>query len=334
MPNARAGNTRYELRTNPKYHPSIWGTCPRWGNSSKHIKPFYQRGELACSLLYSAGVIGRLADLAITGEQSDVGMAHTTDPKSNVISFDPHQAFATRPLWAHVIRSKEPGQIVCTAGQVGCDQNLVTPDNIDDEIALAFSNLQQCLSAAGATVKDILKLTYYIVDFDPDNRPHSKHLANFLAGHRPTTTLVPVTKLANPKWHFEVEAIASIPQARPRYVDVVIVGAGLSGLSAAREVSEAGLTYAIAEARDRVGGKTWSVSPTGDGRTVDLGAAWINDTTQAEVYRLAQSLGLKLVEQNTEGDVVMEDTNGDIGRFQYGSLPEVSGNTDLLVMCH
>ncbi|KAH6716391.1 hypothetical protein BKA61DRAFT_603064 [Leptodontidium sp. MPI-SDFR-AT-0119] len=55
-------------------------------------------------------------------------------------------------------------------------------------------------------------------------------------------------------------------------VDVVVVGAGLSGLSAAVAIYEAGLTVLVLEAKDRVGGKTYSVS-NGDKGVVELGAA-------------------------------------------------------------
>ena len=65
--------------------------------------------------------------------------------------------------------------------------------------------------------------------------------------------------------------------------DVVIIGAGLAGLTAARDILASGLSCIILEARDRVGGKTWSLPlPDGNG-TVDLGAAWINDVNQTQV---------------------------------------------------
>ena len=63
-------------------------------------------------------------------------------------------------------------------------------------------------------------------------------------------------------------------------LDVVVVGAGLSGLQAALSFRQAGLTVKVIEARDRVGGKTLSV-PCSDGRGyADLGAAWLNNNTQ------------------------------------------------------
>ena len=43
-----------------------------------------------------------------------------------------------------------------------------------------------------------------------------------------------------------------------RDVDVVVVGGGLSGLTAARKLMDGGARVVVLEARDRVGGRTWS----------------------------------------------------------------------------
>jgi monoamine oxidase len=80
--------------------------------------------------------------------------------------------------------------------------------------------------------------------------------------------------------------------------DVVVVGAGLSGLTAARRLADAGADVLVLEARDRVGGKMHSVSA--GGATVDLGAHWVGPT-QARVLELARELGVATAPQHLEG---------------------------------
>ncbi|KAE8361543.1 hypothetical protein BDV27DRAFT_147725 [Aspergillus caelatus] len=80
----------------------------------------------------------------------------------------------------------------------------------------------------------------------------------------------------------------------PTVVDVLVVGAGLSGLRAALTVQAAGLSCAAIEATDRVEGKTLTVSSKlSDPGVNDVGAAWINDTSQSEMYKLLRRYGLQ-----------------------------------------
>src|SRR5512134_1954658 len=75
---------------------------------------------------------------------------------------------------------------------------------------------------------------------------------------------------------------------------VVVVGAGFSGLSAARRLVDAGIEVSVLEARERVGGRVWSTTLT-NGAVVELGAEWImaGDT---KVRDTADRFGLGLVE--------------------------------------
>ena len=89
--------------------------------------------------------------------------------------------------------------------------------------------------------------------------------------------------------------------------DVIIVGAGISGMIAARKVLEAGLTPLVLEADERVGGRilTEEVIP---GVPIELGAQWIGDTHQ-RMFRLAAELGVQTYPQYDEGE-----TSYDVGR--------------------
>ena len=234
------------------------------------------------------------------------------------------------PIWSHVTSSQPSSKVITTAGQIGQDADGNVPADPDEQIALAFYNLQQCLEAVGARVEDILKLTYYVVDYDHRHRRHTKHLLKFLGRHKPATTLVPVSALAVPEFIFEVEATAAIPYESLKEVDVVVVGGGLSGLKAAWDVQKAGFSAVVLEARGRVGGKTWSQdSQTGK---VDVGAAWINDSNQSYVWELTKHFKLDTVVQNIEGKMTV-DNNGKYQTAAYGALLEVRCDNAISIMC-
>lgn len=82
-------------------------------------------------------------------------------------------------------------------------------------------------------------------------------------------------------------------------VDTIVIGAGVSGLAAARLLARAGQQVLVLEARDRIGGRIWTdrteSGATGD-LTTDLGASWIHGITDSAVYEAANAFGLRTVE--------------------------------------
>lgn len=103
--------------------------------------------------------------------------------------------------------------------------------------------------------------------------------------------------------------------------DLLVVGAGLSGLQAALSAQQAGLTVAVVEARDRIGGKIWSV-PLASGRGyADLGGAWVNTTLQKRVGAYVKQFKLKTVVQRLEGKAIMQDGPQSRFEFPFGVTP-------------
>lgn len=90
--------------------------------------------------------------------------------------------------------------------------------------------------------------------------------------------------------------------AAPRRVDTIVVGAGLAGLAAAEELRKAGKTFAILEARDRVGGRTLN-QLIGGRHVVEIGGQWVGPT-QDRILGLIDELGLDTFPTNVTGQNV------------------------------
>ena len=104
-------------------------------------------------------------------------------------------------------------------------------------------------------------------------------------------------------------------------VDVAVVGAGLAGLVAARDLLAAGLSVLVLEARDRVGGRLLNHTLKG-GAVVEVGGQWVGPT-QDRVLALAEELGVGLYPTYEEGEHFLA-VNGAVKRYSGDdfALPE------------
>ncbi|MAP96578.1 MAG: hypothetical protein CMK07_16705, partial [Ponticaulis sp.] len=85
----------------------------------------------------------------------------------------------------------------------------------------------------------------------------------------------------------------------PFDADVIIVGAGLSGMSAAKQLTDAGKKVLLFDGKDRVGGRTWC-DPEYENGSIDFGGMFVG-TTHAASTRLGKEMGLELVKARPEG---------------------------------
>ncbi|KAF1812579.1 hypothetical protein P152DRAFT_435833 [Eremomyces bilateralis CBS 781.70] len=246
------------------------------------------------------------------------------------------------PQWySHAASINGAGRLIFTSGQVGQHKDGSFPLSFGDQVKQAVANLADVLRAAGAAPRDVVQLRFYCVDWSMDIggdlvTPVLALLTEtYGVTYRPLTTLVPVPKLAFPEAKFEIEAVASVGGlSRPwvladghlpngaqtlvanRFpvpaaeVDVLVVGGGFSGLMAAYECQQAGLKTVLLEARHRVGGRSCSLALKSGPGVIELGATWINRTTQPAVYALTEKFGLETAEQYTTGQEIFQGLDG------------------------
>jgi monoamine oxidase len=101
--------------------------------------------------------------------------------------------------------------------------------------------------------------------------------------------------------------------------DVIVVGAGLAGLVAARELVAAGRAVIVLEARDRVGGRTVNAS-IGAGKITEMGGQWVGPT-QDRLLALARELRIETFATYHEGRNLLE--LGRKHRRYKGTIPRL-----------
>ncbi|MDU0327126.1 NAD(P)/FAD-dependent oxidoreductase [Microbacterium sp. KSW2-21] len=109
--------------------------------------------------------------------------------------------------------------------------------------------------------------------------------------------------------------------------DVVVIGAGAAGLTAANDLRTAGLSVVVLEARDRVGGRLWT--DVVDGAMLELGGQWVSPDQTALIDTVAD-LGLETYSRYREGDSVYVGPDGDAKRFT-GEMFPVAPETEKVI---
>ncbi len=115
--------------------------------------------------------------------------------------------------FSHVVTATA-GKSIYVSGQVSVNEKaeVVGKGDFRAQVEHTFENLKAALAAAGATFRDVVKVTYFVVDLKPEMVPHirevrRKHLD---PANPPASSLVGVAALVVPDWLIEIEVIAVV----------------------------------------------------------------------------------------------------------------------------
>ena len=112
------------------------------------------------------------------------------------------------------------------------------------------------------------------------------------------------------------------PAAQPM-VDVIVIGAGLAGLSAAAGLHARGRSVLVLEARDRIGGRVYT-RHSASGEPVEMGAQWLNPGHD-HMFELVERAGLELAPPALGDSAVMLE--GRVSRIAPDADPNQPGMT-------
>jgi enamine deaminase RidA (YjgF/YER057c/UK114 family) len=117
------------------------------------------------------------------------------------------------PAYSQVVTAK-PGTVVWVAGQVAqnAKAEVVGKGDLKAQADQAWANVKTALAAAGATFRDVVKITQYVVNYKPSMRDdlRAARLRAMGDSEPPAATLVGVQSLATEDWLIEIEVTAVV----------------------------------------------------------------------------------------------------------------------------
>lgn len=122
-----------------------------------------------------------------------------------------HDPFPVRDpyhgIYAHGVETRAGARILHVSGQVGESPEGGLPADFEGQCRQALSNLESVLHAAKMTLRDIVKMTFYLVRRE-DMGALVAVRKDVLEGVRPAVTTLFVSGLVSPAWLVEIEAVA------------------------------------------------------------------------------------------------------------------------------
>jgi 2-iminobutanoate/2-iminopropanoate deaminase len=120
----------------------------------------------------------------------------------------------TQPTaYSHVVEVNGPHRLVFVAGQTGVDAGGKAAQGFRAQAVQVFENIKTALASVGGSMDNVVRLTTYMTDLEQNADAYREVRASFFPNKSalPASTLLQITRLANPSYFIEVDAVAILP---------------------------------------------------------------------------------------------------------------------------
>ena len=125
---------------------------------------------------------------------------------------NPNSLFSSLPYGFSQVVVASGKKMVLISGQTAWDErkNVVGGDSVLEQARQVFRNLEKAMQAAGGTLKDVVALRIYVVDYQAEcgTAVGTALRECFSSGNPPASTWIGVSALADPEFLIEIEATA------------------------------------------------------------------------------------------------------------------------------
>jgi 2-iminobutanoate/2-iminopropanoate deaminase len=150
----------------------------------------------------AAAAVSATATTVSAQAQAGINLRHSNPPGM------------TQPAaYSQVVEANGPHRLVFVAGQTGVDAGGRAAQGFRAQAVQAFENIKTALASLGGTMDNVVRLTTYMTDLEQNADTYREVRASFFTNTSalPASTLLQITRLANPSFLIEVEATAILP---------------------------------------------------------------------------------------------------------------------------
>ena len=115
--------------------------------------------------------------------------------------------------YSQVVEVNGPHRLIFVAGQTGVDTGGKAAKEFRAQAVQAFENIKTALASVGGSMDNVVRLVTYLTDIEQNAEAYREVRASFFAnkGALPASTLLQITRLADPSYLIEVDATAILP---------------------------------------------------------------------------------------------------------------------------